>query len=341
MVQQERARISTRLVASLLAAWREMKLDTTAIVARSSVSAERLADPNAYLSADEVQRLAVAAFLECGDPLLGLHTAEHYRPGSIPVIDYLILSAATVGQAVERYCRYDRLLQNVSVSKLEVVGERATLRHEPTGLAEPNAATSVNALASVAVFARHLTGHTLRLTEVTFTHASPTDTREYERVFDAAVHFGRAHNALVFPASYLDLPLRQTDPGVSSALQQHADALLAQLATAEMPLTHEVRQVVTALLPSGDASLEKVAARLHVGERTLRRQLRDEGITFRQVVDGVQHALACQHLRDRSLAVDEVAFLVGFSDARAFRRAFKRLQGVSPVGYRKSIENGG
>ena len=58
--------------------------------------------------------------------------------------------------------------------------------------------------------------------------------------------------------------------------------------------------------------------------RTLHRRLGEENTTFRQVVSEVRRELAERHLREGKLTVAEIAFLLGFSEASAFHRAFKR-----------------
>jgi Helix-turn-helix domain len=52
--------------------------------------------------------------------------------------------------------------------------------------------------------------------------------------------------------------------------------------------------------------------------------------SFREVVDDARKQLAVGYLGDRRLAVSEVAYLLGYSEAGAFVRAFKRWTGKTP-----------
>jgi AraC-like DNA-binding protein len=51
----------------------------------------------------------------------------------------------------------------------------------------------------------------------------------------------------------------------------------------------------------------------------------------------VRRALAQRLLADRTIAISEVAYLLGFFDASTFHRAFKRWTGATPAEYRNSV----
>ena len=55
-----------------------------------------------------------------------------------------------------------------------------------------------------------------------------------------------------------------------------------------------------------------------------------EGATFETVLDELRHKMALHYLDSKKVSVNETAYLVGFSEAAAFSRAFKRWTGTSP-----------
>jgi transcriptional regulator GlxA family with amidase domain len=65
-----------------------------------------------------------------------------------------------------------------------------------------------------------------------------------------------------------------------------------------------------------------------------RRALRDAGTSFSELVDRTRRAMATDLLADRSLAIYEIAFLLGYSEPSTFYRAFRRWTGTSPREYR-------
>jgi AraC-like DNA-binding protein len=81
---------------------------------------------------------------------------------------------------------------------------------------------------------------------------------------------------------------------------------------------------------AGEARIEMIAAKLGLSRQTLFRRLKAEGVTFERVLDELRHRRALYYLKSKKLPVTKTAYLLGFSDAAAFSRAFKRWTGVSP-----------
>jgi len=68
--------------------------------------------------------------------------------------------------------------------------------------------------------------------------------------------------------------------------------------------------------------------------RTLRRRLDDSGTSFRELLDATRAELARTYVRDRRMPLAEVAFMLGFSEASTFHRAFKRWTKMTPAAWR-------
>ncbi|MEL7172441.1 MAG: helix-turn-helix transcriptional regulator, partial [Pseudomonadota bacterium] len=68
--------------------------------------------------------------------------------------------------------------------------------------------------------------------------------------------------------------------------------------------------------------------------RTAQRVAAAHGTTPQAMVGAAQRSLAEALLREGTASIDAIATMVGFSDDRAFRRAFKRWTGETPSAYR-------
>lgn len=83
-----------------------------------------------------------------------------------------------------------------------------------------------------------------------------------------------------------------------------------------------------------------IAMRLGLSEATLRRRLKEEGQSFREIKEGVYDELAKDWLKNADLPIEEIAWRLGFSEAFAFRRFFRRRNGVPPSSYRSGASAG-
>jgi AraC-like DNA-binding protein len=81
-------------------------------------------------------------------------------------------------------------------------------------------------------------------------------------------------------------------------------------------------------------TLEKVAAALDLPPSTLRRRLGQAGTSFRALRDRTLAEQARVLLARGDLGIGVIAERLGFSDAAAFRRAFRRWHGCAPVAWR-------
>jgi AraC-like DNA-binding protein len=270
------------------------------------------------------------------DPDLGLRAARRLVRGTVGTVDYVVSSAATVGDAIEQASRYMRLINDILAVHLVVDGEEARVELR-TDLIMPRAAVD---FAVAGFFRNHVTewlGSQLPELTVWFPHAAPADTTEYEQTFQPArLRFGMEATAFVFDRRFLSHPLSGADANLHGVLVPVAEETLSRL-PATRSASAEVREQVTkAALDSGDLELTKVASRLGMSARTLARRLEKEGTTFRDIVDDERKRLALEWVGQRDLDLSAIGFRLGFSHGAAFHRAFRRWTGQTPLAYRRA-----
>jgi AraC-like DNA-binding protein len=301
--------------------------------------------PDAFVPLDRQLALWDAAAALASDPAFGLHTGAAGTPEHLGTLGHVLRSSATLGDALARAARYERLMYTGFVTTVERAGPLAVICHAALHPDTPVERQPIEyVLALIFSLCRALAGGddpaagalpALRPVEVRFRHAAHVDPRvaaEHARVFGAPVRFGQADNALVLPAAALDLPIRGADPGVAAALGAHVEHLLTRL-TGANTAGGRLRAALPDLLRAGEPTLAAAARHLAMSERTLQRRLAVEGTAFQALVDAERRDLALAHLRAGRLAVGEVAFVTGFSEPSAFRRAFRRWTGTTPAAY--------
>jgi AraC-like DNA-binding protein len=73
-----------------------------------------------------------------------------------------------------------------------------------------------------------------------------------------------------------------------------------------------------------------VAQQLGMSERSFKRHLAQEDTTFGEILDRLRNNLARRCLEDQHMTLQQIAWLLGYSEIGAFNHAFKRWTGTSP-----------
>jgi AraC-like DNA-binding protein len=152
---------------------------------------------------------------------------------------------------------------------------------------------------------------------------------EIERALGCPVDWGVGANVLVYSKAHAEAPLATADPALFSVL----DALAAKEALqrpGRFDLSSRVRAVLPELLPGRGALIERVATRLRMSGRTLQRRLKDEGVVFAELVEQYRREWALNLVRDPKVPLNEISYKLGYSEPRAFIRAFKAWEGHTP-----------
>jgi AraC-like DNA-binding protein len=73
-----------------------------------------------------------------------------------------------------------------------------------------------------------------------------------------------------------------------------------------------------------------VAQQLGMSARSFKRHLAQEGTSFSEILDRLRNRLAGRYLEDERVSLQQIAWLLGYSEIGAFNHAFKRWTGISP-----------
>lgn len=273
-----------------------------------------------------------------GDPALPLRVAEELAPRHWGVFAYAAMSCVSLAEVVGILDRYERLIDEINDTRINVFGDRAGLEWIPRCEA-PVPAFMQLSVASWAVFARRYTNRPDLIADVHFTFPAPADTSAYKRIFGGEVQFSQASTQLIFPINYLQLPVTHHDADVNRILMTQLQMQLEGLAS-HTDFIAQLRNTIYHQLSKGRASLEHVASALGMAPRSLQYKLDEQGLSFREVLDDVQLSLARKYLQDPAMSIVDVAFLLGYSEQSAFQKAFKRWTNETPGEFRKRVLQG-
>ena len=109
---------------------------------------------------------------------------------------------------------------------------------------------------------------------------------------------------------------------------------------ANQPIAARVKGALLELLPSGHATADAVCRQVVMSKRTLYRHLAREATTFQAVLDETRTELALHYLGQDDISVEEISFLLAYSDPNSFYRAFRNWTGMTPLQARARLAAG-
>jgi AraC-like DNA-binding protein len=190
-------------------------------------------------------------------------------------------------------------------------------------------------LAAALHLSREGTGTQIVPTEVSFTYPRPSSAIAHREYFQCPTRFDAPAATIVLRASDLDLPLVSADETLAGYLSDYAEQVLTSLLQGETT-QQMVHAAIWSLLGDGTPSLEHVADALRTPPRTLQRRLAAEGTSLHRETEEIRKTMALAVLRDRSISIEEVAFLLGYAEPSSFFRSFKRWTGTTPRRFRSA-----
>lgn len=320
--------VSTVSTQALLALAVREGLDRASLVDGAPVDPNQLSDPNARVAFADVVPIWERA-TATGVPL-GLRAAAQLPFGAYRVIDFLCWSSPNVRDGVCKLARYMPLLNDAIAMDVDEQGDpiRVVL-HSSVDIPR-----SYAAFVFAAMIVRQRVVHTepLGLSVVHFRGSGPADVSEYESTFECPVRFDADQHHLEFTRSDWERPLQPSDPSLYATLTEHADRLMSVRERSD--ISKRAARAILEELQGGDASLERVAKRLAMSERSLQRHLKEAGTSFATLLESQRSKAARRYLERGEFSVHEVGHLLGFSGPNSFARAFKRWTGKTPGQYR-------
>jgi AraC-like DNA-binding protein len=313
-------------------------IDATTILSMAELSRAQLTEDPGGVSVASQHRFLELAANEANDPLLGLHVAAGIDLRDIGLLYYLAAASATVLEALEHLARYSATSNEEVRVEIAHRADETVLSFVPAlELGEPRRQYSELVTLAFNRVLRALANRDFSPSRISFAHARNWGLREAHRILKCPLEFAQATDCWVLPKSVMELPIVSEDKRLLHILETHADDLLSERRAA-VRLRGVVEHCLLSMLSSGKAQAALVADQLGMSERSLRRQLAEEGTSFAEVLDRLRHRLALRYLEDQRASLQQIAWLLGYSEIGAFNHAFKRWTGTSPGRARRAKE---
>jgi AraC-like DNA-binding protein len=270
------------------------------------------------------------------DNTFGLHLAEQANPREVGLLFYVGSAGKNLSEALELVERYLKIVNEAMHLKLIHAPKCVDVEVRLVGLSRHTFQQGMEfSIAVILKGLREITGRNIRPLQTTFIHVRNSNLRQFERFFGCPVIFGAASDQLTFSKETIALPLVTRDPYLLETLQPFCDDAAKQRHTAPGTLRASVENELQKSLSQGSKLKKDVAKSLGLSVRTLSRRLAEEGTAYDEVVDQLRRSLALQYIRDPSISLAEMTWLLGYERTTSFNHAFKRWMGHSPSATRQ------
>jgi AraC-like DNA-binding protein len=298
----------------------------------SGIDEQVLGDDTAVVRSGQELIVAHNLVRAAGDrPGLGLLVGERFRLRTYGVWGFALLASPTLRDAAAVALRYLELTYATAGIALHEYGGEVHLVVDDASLPILVRRFLVEReIAAICTILNSVLGEPFRPMRVELRFPHPGVPAPHGPVAGAPVVFDAPRNAIVADAALLDRPLPQADPHTMRVCERECRALVARRVSGRF-----AGRVCELLMRRQNVvpDMSIAAAELHVSTRTLHRRLAMEGTSFRRLLDEVRHVLAIEMLT-AGIGVEQAAVRLGYADATAFIRAFRRWTGGTPGAYR-------
>ena len=324
--------VSARAVSTIISAAVAAGVPQDVLIRVAGLTEIDVRDPDARVATTAEIAIWQLITRQVHDPGFGVRGGSAFLVRDAGLLGYVVTFTPTLRRALAAMARYIHIFSQAVTIQLKDAHVSIHSVFTPGPEAVPFAQDY--RAAAVVKAAREITGVDIVPAEVHFAYAQPRGILAHREFFRSPLHFGSQVARVVFREADLRLPTARGDPDLARYLGNYADQVLASLVHGET-LRHRVRAVVWSESAVGKITLGDVAAKLGMTPRTLQRQLRAEGTSLQREVQEVRKTVSIAALKNPDVAVDDVAFLLGYAEPSAFYRSFKRWTGRTPQEFRR------
>lgn len=332
----EKGTISISFVEAALEGVRERGLPVDPLFERSGISPTLLALPHARVSSHTYAVLLRAIAQVLDDEFFG-QDSRRMKPGSFAMLCRAVVHCKTLDSALARTLRFFGLLLDDLWGTVSQADGLVTLTlHERY----PERPARIFAHETLLVFVRGLVcwlvNRRIPFLSAGFRYDEPPHAREYPVLFCPNIRFGQAQTSVTFDAKYAALPVVRSEHALRDFLRLAPENMLVQYKDS-YSLAARIRKRLHQLPPSEWPNFEIIADDLSASVSTLRRRLEAEGQSYQLIKDHLRRDMAINLLSDSGKSVMNIAGDLGFAEASAFHRAFKKWTGACPGEYRRTV----
>ena len=311
---------------------RELGIDPDPVIREAGLDPRLFDDAMSVIPFATLDRLYALCVAHTGCAHFGLRVGRRASILSFGLVGRLMQHSHTVGEALRALVSNLSTQDRVVVPSLTGRDGTALLTFATYQAKSRSGPQILDAALGVTVnILRTLCGSGWKPDEVLLPRAAPADQALYRHHFRAPVRFNQESATIVFPARDLDLRIAGADPLLRAMLEERIQQLKGAQGS---EFSDDIRRLLRTRLTSNHCLADDIAHLLTMHRRTLSRRLKGSGIGYRAITNEIRFEIARQLLTDTQVPLAQIAAALGYSEASAFARAFRRWSGQTPTSWR-------
>lgn len=306
--------------------------NATEILEQADITEELLNDPKGTISIQQEVAFTRKLVETLDDADLGFKAGQCFRLNAFGHIGLAAGSCETVSDAIEFFLKYIRLsYTHFNINYFTKDGNAILRFSDQFDLGNLRQFYlerdfSFAFLSTRDMFPRSIAGQKPKT--IHFDFPCPSSIEHYQALYECPVHFSMPFNEIFFDERYLDLQLPLANSLTRDLLEEQCKIQEVAL-FGHASIVEKIRQIIQTMeyeMPN----LENIAKMHFITARTMRRKLKEQGVTFQQLVNEELSNKALHYLSTTSLSIDQISVRLGYSESASFIHAFKRWTGKTP-----------
>jgi AraC-like DNA-binding protein len=290
-----------------------------------------------HWTGDDFARVMRIIGTELDDAFFGLAKSPVPAMSSSFGVELMVLSD-TLGAALDRYARFYQVMTDGLNLSVDLKGTKAQLDivvADPS--LDPNNFLIEWYATRLLGLAQWLIGHEIPQVEVEFAHTRQLSSNAYVSALGENVTFDRPTNRIMFPSRYLDRRVIRDVKDIAALTSASYDPEHRTYLhrTWSILLKSSLRSTLHRMAPL--PTMEDLAKEFGVSSQTLRRGLKAEKTSYRQIKAEARREVVISNISDTTLTLGQISVLAGFAETNGLVRAMKSWTGLSLSAFRRSV----
>ena len=316
--------------------WQELEsrgLDARRYFESCGLEPDKMTEAGARYPMSAMAKLWTLCIEKTGDEGFGAAVGSRWNATTFHALGMAWLASSSLQDGLARLGRYRRLIADALLIDIDESGAIVRMTLDSDRSAHPAAVDA--GFAAIVRMCRLLLGEAFTPIGIEKVSSEPTSSVTLAAYVQCPIQYHSAHNCILFDRTDVIRNLPTANATLVQANDAVALAYLSSLEQSEWSI--RVLKMIDSLLSAGKVTEAMTAENLNTSVRNLQRKLAEESTSFGEIYENLRREKACQYLAIPRLTLNEIAYLLGFSEPANFTRAFKRWFSVTPTHYRKTL----